>query len=463
MTQGFDDIVVGSGQAGPFLAVRLANAGRRVAIVERKFFGGTCVNTGCTPTKTMIASAETAHRVRESVRWGVHHAGSVTVSMPEVQRRTQDVVMASRNGIEKMLRSTPNVTVFRGTATFTSPIMMNVTGEDSAQIEGKRIFLNVGTRAAVPELKGVHDVPFMNNTTLLAMQELPEHLIVVGGGYIGLEFAQMFRRFGSKVTVVEMGPRLAAHEDTDVTDSLLQLFQQEDIGVRLNAKCIALAPGANGGVQVHVTCDDGDPAVEGSHVLLAVGRTPNTQDLGLNAAGVTLDDRGFTPVNDQLQTNVPHIYALGDCNRRGAFTHTSYNDFEIVADNLIDGATRRVTDRIQAHALYTDPPVAQIGMTEAEVKKSGRNALVGRRAMTRVGRAVEKGESFGFMKILADADSKEILGATIFGVGGDEAIHSVLDIMYAKAPYTTLQHAVHIHPTVAELLPTVVGDLKPLT
>ncbi|SEG36941.1 Pyruvate/2-oxoglutarate dehydrogenase complex, dihydrolipoamide dehydrogenase (E3) component [Bryocella elongata] len=463
MTQRFDDIVVGSGQAGPFLAVRLANAGRRVAIVERKFFGGTCVNVGCTPTKTMIASAETAHRVRESVRWGVHHAGEVTVSMPEVQLRTQKVVMSSRNGIEKMLRSTPNITVFKGTAHFTSPTTLNVKGEDTAEIEGERIFLNVGTRAAVPDLKGVHDVPFLTNTTLLAMQEVPDHLVVVGGGYIGLEFAQMFRRFGSKVTVVEMGPRLAAHEDPDVTDALIELFTQEDIGLRLNAECIAMAPGAKGGVQVHVNCNEGEPAVQGSHVLLAVGRTPNTQDLGLEAAGVIVDDRGYTPVNDELQTNVPHIYALGDCNKRGAFTHTSYNDFEIVADNLIDGAKRRVTDRIQAHALYTDPPVAQVGMTEVEVKKSGRNALVGRRAMTRVGRAVEKGESFGFMKILADADSKEILGATIFGVGGDEAIHAIVDLMYAKAPYTTLQHAVHIHPTVAELLPTVAGDLKPLT
>lgn len=462
MTQTFDDLIVGSGQAGPFLAVRLAQAGRRVALVERKFFGGTCVNAGCTPTKTMIASAETAHRARHAADWGVDSPGPVTVSMDRVHERARAIVMKSRNGIEQMLRSEPNCSVFRGTAKFTSPHTMQVTGEDNVELSAERIFLNVGARPHVPDLPGVGDVPFLTSTSLLALPELPEHLVIVGGGYIGLEFAQMYRRFGSRVTVIEMGSRLASREDEDISTALAALFAQEDIAVRLDAECIALEPAA-GGVTLHVNCRQDEPAVHGSHVLLAVGRTPNTQDLGLEAAGLTPDKRGFLSVNDELQTAVPHIWALGDCNGCGAFTHTSYNDFEIVADNLLAGASRRVSDRIPCHALFTDPPVAQVGMSETEVRRSGRPALIARRDMTRVSRAVEKGESFGFMKLLVDAETRHILGATIFGVGGDEAIHAVLATMYARAPYTALQHAMHIHPTVAELLPTIAGDLKPLT
>ncbi|HEY4357830.1 MAG TPA: FAD-containing oxidoreductase [Acidobacteriaceae bacterium] len=458
MSEKFDDVVVGSGQAGPFLAVRLANAGRKVAVVERKLFGGTCVNTGCTPTKTMIASAEVAHKARDAARYGVHIAGDVRVSLAEVKERADKIVAESRNGIENMLNSTPNCTVFRGTARFVSPHALTVNGQE---IEAERIFLNVGGRAAVPDMPGVKDVPFLNNSSLLQLTELPEHLVVVGGGYIGMEFAQMFRRFGSKVTVVEMGPRLCSHEDPDVSDALAELFRQEDTHLRLYAKCIAFSH-SDKDVCVHVDCTEGPPEIVGSHILLAVGRVPNTDDLGLEAAGVKTDDRGFIPVDDKLVTNVPHIFAIGDVNRRGAFTHTSYNDFEIVAANLLDGEERKVTDRIQCHALYTDPPLAQVGMTETEVRKSGRKALMATRAMTRVGRANEKGENFGFMKALVDAETKQILGASILGVTGDEAIHCILDIMYAKAPYTLLTHAVHIHPTVSELIPTLFEDLKPL-
>lgn len=459
MTESFDDVIVGCGQAGPSLAVRLAKSGRRVAVVERKLFGGTCVNTGCTPTKTMIASAETAQRARDAMRYGVRVDGSVSVSLADVKRRADEIVMRSRTGIEKMLDSTPNCTVFRGSARFISSTAL-VINED--QIQAQRIFVNVGGRPARPHLPGMEETPILTSSDMLQLEELPKHLVVVGGGSIGLEFAQMFRRFGSAVTVLEMGERLAGHEDPDVSEMLAELFRNEGITVRLNAKCIAFSP-AEGGVRVRVSCTEGEPETIGSHVLLAVGRTPNTQDLGLEAAGVHADSRGYIEVNDQLQTTVPNIWALGDCNGRGAFTHTAYNDFEIVAANLLDGESRRVTDRIQCHALYTDPPLAQVGMTETEARSSGKSLLMGTRPMSRVNRAVEKGETFGAMKVLIDAETKQILGASILGTGADEVIHCILDTMYAKAPYTVLQHAVHIHPTVSELIPTMLGDVKPLT
>jgi pyruvate/2-oxoglutarate dehydrogenase complex dihydrolipoamide dehydrogenase (E3) component len=457
MNKSVDAAIIGAGQAGPFLADRLARAGQSVALFERKLLGGTCVNTGCTPTKTMVASAKIAHSARDSARYGVHVSGDIRVSLAEVKARADVVVANSRKGLESLLAA-PNITLYRSAARFISDHELQ-TGSDI--IRAERIYINVGCRAHIPQLPGVNEVPFLTNTTLLQLEQTPEHLIIVGGGYIGLEFAQMFHRFGSEVTVLEMGPRLVGHEDEDVCVALSKLFEDEGIHVRLNAECIALSSDGNG-VRVKADCTEGDPEVAGSHVLLAVGRTPNTNDLGLDAAGVHTDDRGYITVDDHLHTNVPHIFALGDCNRRGAFTHTSYNDFEIVAENLLDGRDRKVSDRIQAHALYVDPPLAQIGMTEAEVRKSGKKALMGTRDMTRVGRAVEKGETTGFMKVLVDAETKQILGASIFGVGGDEAIHCILDTMYAKAPYTTLKDAMHIHPTVAELIPTVLGDLKPL-
>jgi pyruvate/2-oxoglutarate dehydrogenase complex dihydrolipoamide dehydrogenase (E3) component len=459
VTQQFDDVIVGAGQAGPFLAVRLANAGRRVAIVERKLFGGTCVNTGCTPTKAMIASAEAAYRARDSARYGIHVPGPITVSMADVKRRVDAIVLESRNGVEAMLESQTGCTVFRGSARFLSDHQLQV-GDDV--IEGERIFLNVGCRAAVPKMPGVNDVPFLTNSSLLQLEHLPEHLVVVGGGYIGLEFAQMFRRFGSKVTVIERGMHLASQEDADGSEALEELFRQEGVGLRFGAECIAFSAD-EAGVHVHVNCSTGQPMITGSHVLLAMGRVPNTDDLGLDSAGVKANEGGYVQVDNQLRTNVPHIWAMGDCNGQGAFTHTSYNDFEIVAANLLDGEDRRLSDRIQAHALYTDPPLAQVGMTEAAARKSGKNVLLATRAMSRVSRAIEKGETFGFMKVLVDAESKRILGASILGTGADEVIHSILDTMYAKAPYTTLLRAMHIHPTVTELIPTLLGDLKPLT
>ncbi|HEV2578314.1 MAG TPA: FAD-containing oxidoreductase [Acidobacteriaceae bacterium] len=455
----FDAIIVGAGQAGPPLAGRLTAAGMSIAFVERKLFGGTCVNTGCTPTKTMIASAYAARMAQRAAEYGVTLGNaSIGIDMGAVIARREAIVSGARNGVEASLRNNPRCTVFTGTASFTGPHTMRV-GED--EITAKQIFLNVGARAMIPDFPGVRDVPFFDNSSMLAFTGLPRHLVVVGGSYIGIEFGQMYRRFGSEVTIVERAPRLVWHEDEDVSAAIRDILEREGITVRVDAECIHLAPHAEG-VLVGTNCNTPPPDIPGSHVLLAVGRTPNTQDLGVDRAGIAVDRRGYIVVDDELRTNVEGVYALGDCNGRGAFTHTAYNDYEIVAANLLDGEARRVSDRIMCYALYSDPPLARIGMSETEVRASGRPALMGTRPMTRVNRAREKGESLGFMKILVDAETKQILGASLLGVGCDEAVHSLLDVMYARAPYTTVTHAMHIHPTVSELLPTVLEDLKPL-
>jgi pyruvate/2-oxoglutarate dehydrogenase complex dihydrolipoamide dehydrogenase (E3) component len=454
----FDAIILGAGQAGPALAGRLTAAGQRVAFVERKLFGGTCVNTGCIPTKTMVASAYAAQMARRAAEFGVEIGGPVRVDMKAVKARKDSVSGQSRTGVEKSLRENKKCTVFHEHARFLSGSEVRV-GETT--ISADRIFINVGARAAVPKMPGLDEIRYLTNSTLLDLEVLPEHLVVIGGSYIGLEFAQMFRRFGSEVTVVEMGPRLVKHEDEDVSAAVKEILEKEGVQFRLNAECIAFEK-AGEKIGVHVNCATGEPKVHGSHVLLAVGRVPNTDDLDLAKAGVAVDEGGYIRVNDELQTSVPHIWAMGDCNGKGAFTHTSYNDFEIVAANLLDNDPRRVSDRIPVHGLYIDPPLGQVGMTEAQVRASGKRALMGTRPMTKVGRAVEKGESQGFMKILVDAETKKILGASILGVGGDEAVHCILDVMYAGAPYTTISRAMHIHPTVSELIPTVLQSLKPL-
>ena len=457
--KSFDAIIVGAGQAGPSLAGRLTGAGMSVGFVERKLFGGTCVNTGCTPTKTMIASAYAAFVARRAAEYGVTLGNaSIGMDMSAVIARREAIVSRARNGVEASLRNNPRCTVFTGTASFTGPYTMRV-GEE--ELTAKQIFLNVGGRAIIPNLPGVHDVPFFTNSSMLAFTGLPRHLVVVGGSYIGIEFAQMYRRFGSEVTIVERASRLVQHEDEDVSAAVRDILEREGITIRVDAECITLAPHADG-VLVGTNCPEPPPNISGSHVLLAVGRTPNTQDLGLDRAGIKADKHGFIVVDDQLRTNVEGVYAIGDCNGRGAFTHTAYNDYEIVAANLLDGGSRRISDRILCYALYSDPPLGRIGMTEAEVRASGRPALIGTRPMTRVNRALEKNESLGFLKILVDAETKMILGASLLGVGCDEAVHSLLDVMYARTPYTTVTHAVHIHPTVSELLPTVLEDLKPL-
>ena len=456
----YDAIIIGTGQAGPYLAKKLAAAGMKTAIIERKLFGGTCVNTGCVPTKAMVASAYAARVAQRAQEYGVvlKSDSGVKVDMKAVKARKDAISANFRNGIESSLRGLTNCTVYQGHASFESPRQVRVGTE---VLSAERIFINVGGRAVVPDMPGIHEVKFLTNSSMMGVDFLPRHLVIVGGSYIGLEFGQIFRRFGSEVTIVEKAPRLISREDEDVSASIADIMKGEEIHLRLNAKCIALKPHPEG-VVVSAECKEGAPEIVGSHVLLAVGRRPNTDDLGLEQAGVQRDKHGYIVVDDQLQTSVPGIWALGDCNGKGAFTHTSYNDFEIVAANLLDHDTRRVSDRIVAYNLYIDPPLGRAGMTETQVRDSGRPALVGQRPMTRVSRALEKGETQGFMKIMVDGESKQILGASILGTGGDEVIHCVLDLMYAKAPYTVMQRAVHIHPTVSELLPTILGELKSL-
>lgn len=459
MSLSFDALIIGAGQAGPPLAGRLTAAGMRVALIERHLFGGTCVNTGCTPTKTLVASAYAAHLAHRAADYGVIIAGAIDVDMKRVKARADAVAANSRNGVEAWLRSMERLTVFQGQARFEDANTLRVVDE---LLTAPQIFINVGGRARIPEMPGLQEIDYLTNTSILAMDSLPRHLVVVGGSYIGLEFAQIYRRFGAAVTVVEKGPRLVVREDEDVSIAIQQILEAEGIQIRTSAECIAFAPHSEG-VSVRVDCAEGAaPEVIGSHVLLAVGRQPNTDDLGLDRAGVTTDPHGYIVVDDHLRTNVPGIWALGDCNGRGAFTHTAYNDFEIVAANLLDGAAKRLSDRIPGYALYIDPPLGRVGMTEAQARTSGRPLLMGTRPMTRVGRAIEKGETQGFIKIVVDAETQRILGAAILGTGGDEAIHGLLDMMNADQSYTTLQWAVPIHPTVSELIPTVLGEMQPL-
>ena len=457
MQQRFDAIVIGAGQAGPSLAGRLTAAGMSVALVERHLFGGTCVNTGCMPTKALVASAQAAHLARRAADYGIRIEGPITVDMPAVKARKDKVAHTASGNVEKWLRGMERCTVLQGHARFLAAHELRV-GDDVIQAD--RIFLNVGGRAVVPDMPGIDRVPYLTNTSILELDHVPRHLVIVGGSYIGLEFAQMYRRFGSDVTVIERGRNLLPREDEDVSAGIRDILENEGIALRTGATCIRVEPrGAD--IAVGVDCTSGAPEILGSDLLLAVGRRPNTDDLDLAKAGVALDGRGYITVDDELRTNVPGIWAMGDCNGKGAFTHTAYNDFEIVAANLLDGAKRRVSDRIPCYGLFIDPPLGRVGMTEAEARAAGRKIRVGKRPMTRIGRAVEKGETQGFMKVVVDAETDAILGGAILGVGGDEAIHSILDTMAAKAPYMTLQHAVHIHPTVSELIPTILGELRP--
>ncbi len=455
MTQKFDAILVGAGQAAPSLAPRLLQHGaKNIAFIERHRFGGTCVNTGCMPTKTWVASARAAHVASRAADLGVDISGPIAADMYRIWARKQKIVDESSSAIEKSLRTLEGCTVLKGTAQFEGPHILKV---GDAILEAPRIFLNVGARAAIPKIPGLDQVRFLTNTTILDLQTVPPHLLILGGSYIALEFAQIFRRLGSEVTILQRGARLLTREDSDVADAIQKIMEGEGIRVILSVDPQTVTE-RNGLIQVAWATGE----VSGSHLLLATGRHPNTSDLGLERAGITLTKEGFIPVNDRLETTVPGIWALGDCNGHGAFTHTSYNDYEIVAANLFDGEDRKLSDRITAYNIYIDPPLGRIGMTEEEVRRSGRPALKAVRPMTRVNRAVEKGETLGFLKALVDAETKLILGASLLGVECDEVIHSLLDVMYARKPYTLVTHAVHIHPTVSELIPTLLEDLKPL-
>ncbi len=455
MPEKFDAIIVGAGQAGPPLAGRLTKAGHTVAVIERKLVGGTCVNYGCIPTKTLVASAHAAHLARRGPDYGVS-TGDVSVDMSKVKARKDKIVLGDREGVESWLQGMDGCTFIRGHARFEDPHTIDV---DGRKLHGERIFLNVGGRAVAPDMPGLADIDYMTNVGILELDTVPEHLVIIGGSYIALEFAQMYHRFGAGVTVIEKGPRLTSREDEDVSAAIKEILEAEGIAVVVDADDIRFTRNGNG---FEVVPREGAEPIVGTHLLMAVGRQPNTDDLGLDKAGVETDGRGYIVVDDQLRTNVEHIWAMGDCNGRGAFTHTSYNDFEIVAANLLDDDPRRVSDRVQTYALYIDPPLGRAGMTVDQVRKSGRKALVGKRPMTRVGRAVEKGETQGFMKIVVDAETEEILGAAILGVGGDEVIHAILDIMTAKKPYTAISRTMHIHPTVSELVPTMLQEMKPL-
>ena len=457
MTEKFDAIVIGTGQSGPPLAERMVREGMRVAVVERGKFGGTCVNTGCTPTKTLVASAYVAHMARRATEYGVD-VGPVKVDMKRVKARKDEIVAKSQIGVADWMDGLKNAKVYRGHARFEGPRSIRVNGD---LLEADKIVINTGGRAFIPHMPGLETVPYFTNSTLMEADALPEHLLIVGGSYVGLEFAQTYRRFGARVTIIEMGGRLIGREDIDVSGAVNEILEAEEIEVRLNAKCLSLA-NRGGLIEMNVDCNAGSPQIKGSHVLLAVGRRPNTDDLGLDKAGVETDARGFITVDEQCRTSVEGIWAIGDVNGRGAFTHTSYNDFEIVAANMFDNDPRRISDRIPCYGLFIDPPLGRVGLTDREIKAKGIKALVATRQMNSVGRARERGETKGFMKVTVDVASKRILGAAMLGIGGDEVVHAILDVMAAGTPYTVIQRAMHIHPTVAEYLPTVLEDLKPL-
>lgn len=465
MPQHFNAVVIGTGQGGSPLAVRLGQSGRKTAVIERGAFGGTCVNVGCTPTKSYVASARAAHVARHCAELGVQVSGAISVDLAAVKARKDSIIGQSRDGVEKWLRGAKNVSVFNGHARFTGAHTLSISGPDGKlleEISADEIFINTGTRAVVPPLEGLGRIRYYTNSNLLELTELPDHLVIVGASYIALEFAQIFRRFGSRVTVLVRGERVLTREDADFAESVHKVLAREGVEFRFGVQPSRVELHPHHPNEVCIGFEQNIPALEASHLLFATGRAPNTDDLGLAAAGITTDRHGTIPVDGQLRTNVPGVWAIGDVNGRGAFTHTSYDDFQIVAANLLDGGARSVDTRIMAYAVFVDPPLARVGASEAEVRKSGRAALIATMPMSRVGRARERGETDGFMKVMVDSESRQILGAAIHGIEGDEAIHTFIDIMAAGAPYPTLQYAMHIHPTISELVPTLLDGLKPM-
>ena len=454
----YDAIIIGAGQAGFPLAGALTDKGWNVALVEGRALGGTCVNDGCSPTKTIIASARAAHLARRGADYGVQ-TGPIAIDFARVMERKNEIVTRYRGGLEDWLRGIDKLTIYNAYAEFVGPNQVRV-GEN-AVIESERIYLNVGARPFIPPIPGLDGVDYLDSTSLLDLTDLPEHLIVLGGGYIGLEFAQAFRRFGSAVTVIEMGPQIMGREDCDIAEAGKVALEAEGVRVLLNTKAVQAAQQGNA-IVLTVDRDGVQEQIAGTHFLVATGRRPNSDRLNLDAVGIETDRRGFILVDDHLQTTVPGIWALGDVNGLGAFTHTSWNDYEIVLDNL-NGGDRKVSDRITTYAMFVDPPLGRVGMSEQEVRESGRAALMAIKPMSHISRAIERDETHGLIKLLVDAETEQFLGAAILGIGGDEIIQTITTAMVARAPYTVMKNAMYAHPTVSEHLPSILGELQPLT
>ena len=452
----FDAIVIGTGQAGKPLSFALADLGWKVALIERAELGGTCVNTGCTPTKTMVASAQVAHYARDAARWGVH-ASDVSVDMPEVVARKNRVVENAHKRIQEHIDGRPTLKLVSGSAKFIAPHQVQVGAE---VFESEKIFINSGTRPAIPRIPGLDTVPFLTNATIMELQAVPEHLIVLGGGYIGLEFGQMFRRFGSRVIIIHNGERVLPREDPDITSALTEALESEGIVLRMNVETKRVDH-RDGAIALTVESSGRSETLQGSHFLVATGRKPNTDDLGLEAAGVLTDARGYIIVNGRMETNVPGVWALGDVKGGPAFTHISYNDYQIAYANIVEGKNLSIVNRYLPYALFTDPQLGRVGITETEARASGRKFKMGTFPMSSVSRAIERDETAGLMKIIVDAQSDRILGAAVLGSEGGETVQILGAMVWADAPYTVLRGAVYIHPTMAEGLFGLMESVKP--
>jgi pyruvate/2-oxoglutarate dehydrogenase complex dihydrolipoamide dehydrogenase (E3) component len=451
-TERFDAIVIGSGQAGKPLAITLAKAGWKTAIIERAYIGGTCINYGCTPTKTMFNSARVAYLAGRAADYGVHH-GDVSVNMIEVRARKQAVVENFRESGLKGIEKTKNLDLLTGDASFAGPheIEVHLSDGSTRTLTAEKIFINTGGRPASPPVEGLNQVPTLDSTSIMELDALPDHLLVMGGGYIGLEFGQMFRRFGSRVTVVQRGDRLLGREDRDVADEVAKILKEDGIDVLLNAEVVR-AEMAGESIRLAVKSPEGERSVTGSHLLVAVGRRPNTDELNLPAAGIETDKQAFVKVNARLETNVPGVYALGDVKGGPAFTHISYDDFRIIRTNLLEGGDATVNDRLVPYTVFIDPQLGRVGLSETEARQQGLNIRVAKLAMTSVARAIEMSETRGFMKAVVDANSKQILGCAILGVEGGELMSMFEIAMMGKLPYTVLKDAIFAHPTLAESL-----------
>jgi pyruvate/2-oxoglutarate dehydrogenase complex dihydrolipoamide dehydrogenase (E3) component len=455
----FDAIIIGSGQAGTPLAFELAGSGQNVALIEKKHLGGTCVNNGCTPTKAYIASARRIWFAQNSEELGIINPHKPTIDLVKVKARKDLLVNESQQSIRDGIKNHNNITLFEGEAHFIAEKTIEVNNE---LLHANEIFINTGASPNIPA--DYRELGCLTNETILQLEKLPEHLIILGGSYIGLEFGQMFRRFGSEVTIVEKGPALLEREDQEVSEEIRKILEKEGIKIMLNSTCDKPPINHDGSFTMTINCLDSEKKdISGSHILLAMGRRPNTSGLNLPAAGILANEKGYIEVNDFLQTNINGIYALGDCNGKGAFTHTSYNDFEIISANNKKNKSRKISDRIPTWCLFIDPPLARAGMNIKEAKEKGHKILKASIPMNQVARAKEKGETEGFMTILVDKESERMIGASILGTGGDEIISSILNIMYANAPYTTIRDSVIPHPTVAELIPSILEKMEEIS